>query len=619
MVLVFPAFVRSNATNIFKVLAKAFLALAAFALLSLLYIFHRPHKTVITSRKAYGNGGAKAVLDTTEVKEPIDSSLIGKYIREFVSHSSGGLYNISIEDIKVDPAGEISLAGVAVWPDEQKINELKARHNLPCSIASITLPKVRLTGVIFSSLVTNHILVCDSLVVLNPQEKFTKYTDNAAGKDTKNDPFGSERLKKCLIGHVLISGLNITVICPVHNSQSYIEGEYILLNNMKMPVVDGDPPGLFFAESGVIKLRRITSSEPGETYITNAPSFEFASRGDNTIIKNLTISSIEDNSAYDRKLGMDKVQYAVQLKEAVLHNFSWRRLAEDHVFAASSATLTELGEQTFLRRTPPPDTQSKVERFPQQILYHLKTQVNIPVVNIRNANVTYTEMNKMTHRAGGATFNDINGTIENITNIASVRQARPHCIARLGGKYNGKSPVNANFDFMLNDTDGSFTFSGQLTGLDADQISKDAQALSLTDIKSVHISRLDLSVRANQWSSRGSLTMQYDHLKVGLDKMTKKDEMKPRRVGTVMANHVYLYTDNPMPGGKLRTGTSQVSRNRMRSFFGLIFTNLRECVDKTVVKDQELAENIATMSDGRKHKKKGVFKAFFKSVGKRGR
>jgi hypothetical protein len=589
----------------------------SFIFITWLKTEHTVKQPVRKTKTFHHRGGAFAatITDTVSYREPNYTTLLKKYIPEFVSRSTNGLYRISFRDIRVDVlAGKIDIKDIRFQSDAGAVKRWTAKGQPPQYIADITIPSVQMTGVSFVTMLKDKSLHCDGLFISHPQERLT-FNPNGVNLPGNNQNDTSAGIHKVSIGRLVMSEPDIFYTSTDKKGYSYsIKGGKIDFTNWEVNEAHpAENNRFFFAESGYIKLNNIICKKPGILYEIRSSGIQFDTKGKELVIRNITMNPILKHDEYYKRIGVQKEMYKVSFPEVRIKNLDWEKIVRENTLYAASVTLGSPNLEVYLSRFPPPDTQNRVEKFPHQLLRNCEMKMYIPKLYIKNAFVKYTELSKLTNLESHVIFSSLSGTITNVTNIPSYVKRNPHSVASLHGMYKYKSPVTGTFNFLLSDPNGRFSFNGRLTNLDADEISEDSKALNLLEVESLHVHSIDMSMTGNQNTSNGKVTMLYDSLHVKLKKLNSDKELKDKHLGSFMANHVYIFPQNPMPDDIVRTANTSVPRERIRSFFALVWSNLRQGVDRTVIKDSTLAKNVSQTTNPEKHKK-GVVKGFFKSV-----
>lgn len=580
-----------------------------------------PRKVTVQYKASTWQGHSHKKVErvkTTVKEEPNYEVLLRQYLPEFLEKATHGMYHMSIGDISADvPAGEIVIKELRLWPDSLRFSKQIARGSGPSHTWRLFVSSARITDVKWSSLLTDKELIAGQFLITHPVLTINRYRDLAGVHTGDNDNVWG-KLQKIGFGRIKITDPIVTynIRDGIHSSYYLHGGDIVLINWMVGNKPNDNAGPFFYAKSGALKFGTLEYKRPGLMYKINSSAVNFQTENNTLRLTGLNIAPLYAKEEYYRRIGVQLEMYTIHLPVVEFHGFNWKQLTAHNTLYASSMDLESPKIETYLSRFPPPNTQSRLETFPHQMLKKLKMRVNIRKVNVRDGYVKYTELNKQTNMEGVVAFDGIHGSIANVTNMPDVLKKNSHATAQLSGRYKGKSDVTTSWDLNLADPNGAFTLNGTLSNMDASDISEDSKALDMIAIRSLHVDKMDIQLHGNNTESSSTFTMLYNNLDVELEKFNKHGQMDDKDVSTWMTNHIYIFKQNPMPDDAVRTVTTSVPRDRMRSFFSAIWANIREGTDKTVIKDQQLAEKQAEGEDGHS-RKKGAVKAFFKSIFKK--
>jgi len=91
-----------------------------------------------------------------------------------------------------------------------------------------------------------------------------------------------------------------------------------------------------------------------------------------------------------------------------------------------------------------------------------------------------------------------------------------------------------------------------------------------------------------------------------VDSSGDKRKLNDKPLVSFLANNLVIYSDNPMQGDSVRSVNTYLKRDPQKSFFSLIWKNIYQGLEKTVVKNKKI-EELAK----KKGKKEGFFKRLF--------
>lgn len=540
-----------------------------------------------------------------------------------VAKSTDSLYNISVADISINfITRDVTVSDVKVWADTNQLNVLKQRGHAPTTTFDISIVKADISGIQWADLITDQAVDVGTLTIWQPKVTMLsgprlkdslqqKVPDSLVQNKEKKAPF----IEQLSAAHIRIVQPDITYHFRSDSDSfyCYAKGGEVMLNEWLFDHNEKkDTSRFFYAKNGTVKLGTIEYKKPGSLYTINSSNVDFVTQGDSLSLENLKIAPLENREAFYQKVGHQKEIYNLNFPSIKLVNFSWKKLFLEKVLYASTVNVTDPSLDIFLSRLYAPNRQSKVGKYPHQLLRKMPLKMDIQTLNLINGHFKYTEVNDKTKRAGSLLFDGISGAITNITNIDSLIEKDKHCIIKMRGKFMHTSDMAATFNLLLSDTLGFFTVDGYIKNLNANQITEQAKALALAEVSSFHLSRMDMHVEGNQNYGKGDFTMLYEDLNITLQKLDSARHMKKRGFLSFLANNAILYPANPMPGKDVRKVSTAMKRDPYKSFFSLIWKNIYQGAQETALRNQKIVNLLKGNNSKNNIGAKGIIGRLFK-------
>ncbi|OJW82504.1 MAG: hypothetical protein BGO69_17820 [Bacteroidetes bacterium 46-16] len=544
--------------------------------------------------------------------------ILRKNIPVWVYNATDGVYRTSVQDIYINLlTHRVTVTGIRLQADTNRINELKAYGQAPATFFDITIPRVQVWGLLWEDMVTNKQLSCKTIKIWQPDVKVTykqALADSSAKHDpaTENDSTKSKAVEAMSAGQIIIAQPRLTY---EHSDSTgtlklHTTGGNIVLNDWKYDTEKPkDSSRFFYAKSALIDIDSIHYGKEHFLYDITTTLLHFNSDSNRLSFRHFALKPNVSKAEFYKIMGMQHDMFMLSLPAVTIDSLGWKGFINDKVLAATSVQLNDPVLEDYFTRLAPPNTQSKLGKYPNQLLENMKLKVDIRRIGIKNGHVQYTEVNEKTKLAGVLHFDGINGSVSNATNLPERITKNERCIIKLNGQFMKSSPISAIFNFSLTDPDGAFTVDGQLKDLDAAQINPVAKALAVTEIKSVHISKLDLHVSGNESHGNGTVTMLYHKLKVAPQNVDDPKKLSDKPLLSFLTNNLVIYTDNPMEGEPVRTESDYVPRDIHKSFFNLVWKCIFNPVQKTAVRSDNIEQ---TLED--KQNKKNATKGFFRRL-----
>lgn len=183
--------------------------------------------------------------------------------------------------------------------------------------------------------------------------------------------------------------------------------------------------------------------------------------------------------------------------------------------------------------------------MPQEALRRLDYKIFIDKVNVKNANVTYQELGEESYVPGELSFQNMDITLSNVTNIPSKIDKKGYMKLQVNGKIEG-TPLVANVIFDLTSKDNEFTFSGRIEDSELTKFNKILEHNVFMKIEKGNSRGLTFNLKANDDYSVGTMRFLYRNLKVSvIDKETSKTTGFDESIASFFANTFVINSNNP--------------------------------------------------------------------------
>lgn len=519
--------------------------------------------------------------------------IIRAKLPDMIEKSSEGLYHARFRDVSINIiTRSVTLKDLEIWHDSARYQQLASMAMAPKYYFHLRIPRLHVGDIVWEQFAKDKTAGCGQLRIIRPEIVVT-YTPDMA--DSMKDSTRKEsKIDRLFIDALEVKNANITchIIKPGGNTTlSVIDGDMQLTNweySLGKPI---DSTRFLMADYGTIMLQKFSSKKQHALYATRVHSIYFDSRHDSVLLSGVKIKSTVNRTEYYRLKGKQTDMFDVSFGEVQMSKFDWRTLKNEGTLYVEEAIVKNASINDYFSRLAPPNMESKFGKSPPQLVKKIPIPLRIKTIKLVNATGSYTELNDVTKRAGTLLFTSVHGTITNLTNIPEVIQQNPDFVIKLQGKFMRQSNIAATFTFPLTANDGSFHIKSSLHDLDAPQLDKTTQALALAEIKSAHISKMEIDIYGNERRASSDMVLLYNDLKIKLQKMNK-DSSTAKRMGflSFLANNVLLYPANPMPGEEIRKTHVEIIRGEYKSFFNLVWKNIFEGTINIVARNDDVIE-----------------------------
>jgi len=549
-------------------------------------------------------------------------TVLRERIPGWVAKATDSVYKISFDDVNINIyTRRVTVTGVKLWLDTNQLARLRMEGRAPHVFYTTSIPVIQVKGIAWESMATDKELKCHSLVILNPQLIITRFPETPAdslhrvndsiAKAYENKPPSIEaiHIKQVVVTHPHVS--YITTDTAGRTAQLLLNEGSIVLNDIELdPQKKGDSSRFLYAKSASVRIDSFEYKKEKLLYTIRATGIILDPGNNKLELKNFKLKPNVSQEEFYRAKGHQTDMFTLSFPDVKLRGFNWRSIAYSGTIAVDTVMLQDPVLEDYFSRLVPPNPESKKGKFPNQLIARMKQKLDIRYIKIRNGHVKYTEVNEKTKMAGVLRFDGVNGNVTNATNLPEQLAKNSQCTIHLNGQFMKSSPISAAFNLSLSDPGGAFTVEGQLKDLDAPQIQPMVKALAVTEIQSVHISKIDLHITGNEDRGQGTVTMLYNDLKIGVQKVDSSKRLKDKPLLSFLANTLVIYPDNPMKNQPVRNESSVVVRDAHKSFFNLIWKCIFNCVEKTAIRSDNI-EQALEEKQNHPNEKKSLLKRIF--------
>jgi hypothetical protein len=263
-----------------------------------------------------------------------------------------------------------------------------------------------------------------------------------------------------------------------------------------------------------------------------------------------------------------------------LQGVNFKKFINDNIIEVSTGSLQPI-IKVFNDRTVPPDTSSKVSKYPHQQLTKLNFPFYIKELKVNNGYVSYNEKSRQSLKAGTVFFSNINATLTNITNIDERVKANETLTLKATALFMGAGKLISQWKLPLNVRDTSFTVTGSLGAMNTAVLNPLVEPLGMVSVKSGNINRLIFTIHGGDYRSTGKILFLYKDLHIKVLKKDKENNLKSKNLESIIADAA-IKSDNPQKGEN-RTGAIDYRRDTTKSFFNFLWKSVFSGVKKTVL------------------------------------
>ena len=410
----------------------------------------------------------------------------------------------------------------------------------------------------------------------------TFFRKQKTNKDTTSDEIEIDNnyFDEALLNSVAIK--NTRILIYNRNKPDEVP---LTINNVKF-----NATGIQTLDSGthiknLISNSKWTLSGDGFSFVTenkryklNIGPFDINNGSSSMRIKNFSMLPMISEAAFSKSIAYQQDLYTINISNITLTGIDTRKLIAKKILEAETATLQPVF-RAYRDRTLPPDNSSKVGKYPHQLMQSIKFPFSIKKIIINNGMATYVEKADISKKAGTVFFKNINGTIDNVTNMKTAGNNLLQLDAT--ANFMGVSKLHSVWRFPLNSNNGAFEVTGTASPFNGPALNPMIEPLGMASIKSGKINKLDFKLTGNDHKATGNITFLYSDLKVELLKLDSA-EVKKKNFMSILTNA--LIKDANPKNGVVRTSDIDYQRDITKSFFNLLWKSVFSGIKKTAQK-----------------------------------
>ncbi|HEV7349371.1 hypothetical protein [Telluribacter sp.] len=548
-------------------------------------------------------------------KNQLDATL-----RKSVYEASDGLYSIEYDNLGINILlGNAEVSGVVLKSDSAVYKRLVEQQKAPDQVASLQTNRLRLGGVSLWRLLLFKVLSIDEVVIDSPEIIVAvdkkPYNENRP----KKSPYEviNKVLNSIRIDHISLSSVNFTYANnngeesrKNHLEELYLDVSDFLLNEETAQ----DSSRILYSQQVKLRLKGLTLDAGSDLYTFTMEELELSSRDSTIKVQNVHYKPKHSKDQFGKAAAISTDRYDLKFEDLSARGVDVRRFLMKQQFFARALDIDKGLIDVFRDRRYPDPKDSKMGKYPHQILKQAKFIVCLDTVRIKGTQVFYGEQSEQTGLRGIVRFTGTQGTITNLTNDTATITKRRYCRVRAYTTFMGAGRLNAYFNFDMAADNGRFNCGGTMRNFKIQQINPITRALAKASVESGNLDLLQFQIQANDQQSRITTQMRYNNLAV---KVLKQDDesgkLEERSLLTNLLNGLIIKNNNPSGNNPPRVGEATVQREASDSFFNFIWQSILTSI-KSVVSgkaDEKEKEKDTPEKDKEKDRKKGFFKRLF--------
>ena len=534
---------------------------------------------------------SKSILD-------LRPALLAK-LKQIVKDGSDGLYILDVKDIEPDITNsKIFLTGINLSIDSNQLRIKDSLKTAPDQTYKIFAKSIQVDGIQISDLIGNEKIDLKNVFIIQPEiDVFTKkksYNKLQRQKDTLSL---YEKIYKNISGFSVSKTLIKNAKINNHNLDKNVVTSYndltIFLDNILIDSTTKNSKDRFlFASNANITMKNYRLATADSLYYFKCDSINV-----NASTKKLTALNIEfipriSKEKFIQNSKIRKDFFNIKAKKIIISNINWWELASNEKIIASEADIYNCNFEDYINKGMTPK-KFDLHNFPHQKLMNLSMGIFIRKINIKSMDLMYEEYNPNSGKSGKLYFKDINGTVQNFTNLKSEIAKNNYMDFNVETKFMKSAPAKINFKFNLAKyKTGDFTVDITANSMSNDLLNPIAEPLGMFNLKSGNVKELNVKMKGNNKTSSANFSLEYDDLYIV---PLKKDEdskggLDKKKFTGFIANLLLIKKENSAKDSDFRKYDYIIERGTYPNFFTLAWKTILMGIIKTIGAPEKLAK-----------------------------
>jgi len=375
--------------------------------------------------------------------------LVHRKIDDTVSTKTKGLYRIYYDKLSLDEvAGALHVKNIEIAPDTSVYHQMILDKHDPPVLLRLTVPALDILGVKTSKALLKKEIEGAKVEIAGATIEI--FTDRSRKDTAAYNPAGDitkqllGKLLQIKVDTVLITHANV-VVRDIHTGGEIVSSKDVsfLFSDVLIDSTTGkDSSRILFAKGLDISCDKIALPLKNKRYRLDIGGLRFTSHDDALSVHQVRIIPQLPENEFAYSFPVQKDRYDFLLEDISLQHIDRESLWRKEL-VAEAMTIRKSSFKVYRDLSRPPDTASKVGKYPQQLLMRLPFPVNIRRLIFEHAFIEYKERNAKSDSAGRLQFFDANATLTNVTNRKRDIMRDNKCVLKFKASLLNKTPVDA--------------------------------------------------------------------------------------------------------------------------------------------------------------------------------
>lgn len=533
--------------------------------------------------------------------------LLEEQLKQAVINSTDSLYKIEYKSLDVNPInGNLKLVDFKLTPLIKVYEKLKITNEAPDNLYELSVDELIINKANAKEAVSTKKLNIATIIIDHPQLKITNnrqpYNDITDSIKKKKNPYEliKEIFKELKINTIQLKDVDFTFV-NISNKQK----KQTSLKNLNITIKDllidslasQDKNRVYYTKNVEINIKNYQISTPDSLYFVKTDKLSFSTLRNELLLKNVKMEPRLGKAEFHQKAGYAKDRFDLDFENILIKDVDFDLFLNQQILMAKSLSIQKARVDVYNNNAYHRKRTDKTGKFPHQQLLNVALDMRIKQVILNNVNISYAEFDAKSKRTGIIKFNNVRGTISNVTNNIASLKKDDVMMANVKAEIFGKAPVSLNMKFYMSNALGAFDYSGTVGAFNGRILNEIVKPLGMAEIKSATVSKVTFDVKANQNIAKGTMQFYYSDLNVSILKREENGNLKNQGFISTVTNGFIIKSENPSKKGEFTEGRILYSRPYYASFFNYLwqslFTGVKESVGVSREKEAKLKKSAA--------------------------
>ena len=262
-------------------------------------------------------------------------------------------------------------------------------------------------------------------------------------------------------------------------------------------------------------------------------------------------------------------RWKVKLPGLSLQEINFQKILTQNIISIKDFTIANFHIEIFTNKRLPPDPQADPQ-MPHEIVSSLNFGIESRKIKVDTGVIILQSLMPDVDRRAQLVFNNISGSISNISNNPNVQNKKNPCVIDLSAKLQNSENINIKMNLPLLADNLSLNYRGSLDEMSAKKLNSHVEVEDLIRIKSGEITKISFDTEVKNSIATVNIIPLYSDLKIeALDKEAKgKSSLQSAVINAVIRK------SNPNENGKIKSGNIAYIRKPKDAFLDVVWQAL---------------------------------------------